>query len=67
MDSLRKNTQIKKTNWPNRSSNEGDILDLRLAMFHKCFCQKFMDDDSPIFLYNFCAKFQKIDCRSELP
>ena len=37
LDSLRKNTQIEKTIWPNWSSDEGDILDLKSTLFLEIF------------------------------
>ena len=37
LDSLRKNTQIQKTNRPNWSLDEGDIVDSKSAMLKQFF------------------------------
>ena len=37
LDSLRKNTQIEKKNRSNRSSDEGDIIDLKSALLLENF------------------------------
>ena len=37
LDSLRKNTQIEKKNWSNRSSDEGDIIDLKSTLLLENF------------------------------
>ena len=37
LDSLRKNTQIEKKNWSNRSSDEGDIIDLKSSLLLENF------------------------------
>ena len=38
LDSLQKNTQIEKKNQSNWSSDEGDIVDLKSALFDRKFC-----------------------------
>lgn len=66
VDSLWKNTQTQKKNRPNQSLVVGDIANLKSAMLQKYFWWQFIDDNSPIIFYNFCAEFQRKDCRSDL-